>query len=164
MNRHYAFMLVLVACMAPAPSTPAQPAGDADSVAIAAIVADFDAAWAQGDADRWVAHYAPDAVFINILGMVLPDAEATRARHEQIFRGVFRGSRYHSTLRHLRFLGQDAAVADVDVAVTGFSALPPGSRPTEPGVLRTRMRHVLERVGGRWWIVATQNTAVAPAP
>lgn len=166
-------VLLLPACATPsapstlqrsAPPSSQRPASAlaADSVAIVALVAELDSAWAHADADRWVAPYAPDATFINILGMLLPDRAAVRERHDQIFRTVFSGSHYRSQLRALRFLGPDAAVADVDIEVTDFAALPPGSQPTQEGVLRTRMRHVLERADGRWWIVATQNTAVAP--
>lgn len=136
----------------------------ADSASIRGIVADLDSAWAHADADRWAAHYAPDADFINILGMLMPDRDAMRARHHDIFTGVFRGSRHAGTLRRLRFLDADVAIADVDVAVTGFAALPPGSRATEPGVLRTRMRHVLARTDGVWRIVTSQNTAILPRP
>lgn len=157
------FTLCMVFHAARVPAVVGQtPSADAES--IGAIVADLDAAWAHADADRWASHYAPDAEFINILGMVMPNVEAMRARHHEIFHGVFKGSRHKGTLRKLRFLGPDVAIADVDIEVTGFSALPPGSRPTAPGVLRTRMRHVLQKAGSRWRIVATQNTAVAPAP
>ncbi len=136
----------------------------ADSAAIRGIIADLDSAWAHADAERWAAHYAPDADFINILGMLMPDRESMKARHHDIFTGVFRGSRHTGTLRRLRFLDADVAIADVDVAVTGFASLPPGSRATEPGVLRTRMRHVLARVDGEWRIVTSQNTAILPRP
>jgi uncharacterized protein (TIGR02246 family) len=138
--------------------------GAADSVAIQGIVADLDSAWARADAGQWASHYAPDAEFINILGTVFLDVKSMQARHHEIFQGVFRGSRHHGEIRRLRFLEDDVAIADVDVEVTGFKTLPPGSRPTEPGVLRTRMRHVLTRTDGVWKIVATQNTAVAPRP
>jgi len=135
-----------------------------DSVAIHAVVADLDSAWARADAALWASHYAPDAEFINILGMLFPDVKTMQARHHEIFQGVFRGSRHHGSLRRVRFLRPDVAIADVDIEVTGFQALPPGSRPTERGVLRTRMRHVLTRTDVVWEIVATQNTAVAPSP
>ncbi|HET9250738.1 MAG TPA: SgcJ/EcaC family oxidoreductase [Candidatus Eisenbacteria bacterium] len=134
----------------------------ADSTAIHGIVAELDSAWARGDAGLWASHYAPDAEFINILGMLFPDVKSMQARHHEIFQGVFRGSRHQGFLRRLRFLGSDAAVADVDVSVTGYKALPPGSRASEPGVLRTRMKHVLARTNGVWRIVSSQNTAVAP--
>lgn len=135
-----------------------------DSVRIHAIVADLDSAWARGDAALWASHYEPEAEFINILGALFPDVESMQARHREIFQGVFKGSRHHSTLRRLRFLEDDVAIADIDVEVTGFSSLPPGSRPTEDGMLRTRMRHVLTRKDGVWRIAASQNTAVAPRP
>lgn len=136
----------------------------ADSASIRAIIADLDSAWAHADAERWASHYVADADFINILGMVMSDAKAMQARHDDIFHGVFKGSHHAGTLRRLRFLDSTAAIADVDVQVTGFTALPPGSRPTMPGVLRTRMKHVLTKNNERWSIVASQNTAVAPAP
>jgi uncharacterized protein (TIGR02246 family) len=136
----------------------------ADSASIGAIVADLDSSWAHADAALWASYYTADAEFINILGMLMPDVKSMQARHHEIFQGVFRGSRHLGTLRRVRFLGPDAAIADVDVEVTGFKALPPGSVPTAPGVLRTRMRHIFARVGGTWKIVASQNTAVAPKP
>jgi hypothetical protein len=96
-------------------------------------------------------------------GALMTNRDALRARLDQIFRGVFRGSRHEGTLRHLRFLGPDAAAVDEDIEITRFASLPAGIRPTAPGVLRTRMRHVFQRTGGRWVIVSSQNTAVAPA-
>jgi uncharacterized protein (TIGR02246 family) len=156
--------LALFAVLALSQAAFAQAPSSEDRTSIDALVADLDRAWAEQDADRWAAHYLPDAEFINILGRVMPDAKAMRARHHEIFTGVFAGSRHHGTLRSLRLLTADVAVADVDIEVTGFRALPPGARETAPGVLRTRMRHVLKKIDGRWWIAATQNTAVAPAP
>lgn len=147
-----------------APPVGAQaPATAPDSARVVAVLAALDSAWHAADAGRWVAHYAPDARFVNIAGALMADRRALRARLDQIFRGVFRGSRHLGTLRHLRFLSRDVAVVDEDIEITGFTGLPPGIRPTQPGVLRTRMRHVFQRTGGRWLIVASQNTAVAPA-
>ena len=139
-----------------------RPGRGADSARIATVLAALDSAWQSGAAKQWVAHYAPDANFINISGMRMTDRATLEARLAQIFGGIFRGSRHVGTLRHLRFLGADAAVADEDIEITGFAGLPAGISPTAPGVLRTRMRHVLERRAGRWVIVASQNTAVAP--
>ena len=154
---------LLVVLAAPAPVTAAGAAAP-DSLQIAGIVADLDSAWAHADAARWAKHYTADADFINILGMLMPDLKSMEARHHEIFTGVFHGSRHAGHLRKLRFPSSDVAVADVDVTVTGFKALPPGSRPTEPGVLRTRMRHVLRRTEEGWMIFTTQNTAIAPKP
>jgi uncharacterized protein (TIGR02246 family) len=160
------FMALAVSSLGSARGHAADAAVDAaaDSISIRATVAELDSAWAHGDAERWAAPYVANAEFINILGMLFSDRESMRARHQAIFEGPFRGSRYRGTLRRVRFLGPDAAIADVDIAVTDFRALPPGAQATEPGVLRTRMRHVLQRIDGRWRIVASQNTAILPRP
>ena len=144
----------------------ASPPATSDSVRIVAVLAALDSAWHAGDAGRWVAQYASGADFIgfiNISGTRMDDPGTLRARLALIFAGIFRGSRHVGTLRQLRFVSDDAAVADEDIEITGFSALPAGIAPTAPGVLRTRMRHVLIRRAARWVIVASQNTAVAPA-
>jgi len=165
MNAFRQLALGVVVGVALTPVAQAQPYGTAaDSTNIRATVADLDSAWSHADAARWAAHYSPDADFINILGMVMEGADAIRARQREIFDGVFKGSRRVSALKRVRFLQSTVAVADVDIAITEFKALPPGSQPTEPGILRARMRHVLTKTGDKWLIVATQNTAVAPAP
>ena len=134
-----------------------------DSASIIAILADLDEAWHTGDAARWVAHYAADARFVNVSGTLMSDAATLRARLDVIFRGIFRGSRHVGTLQFVRALGADGALVDEDIEITGFRGLPVGVQATVPGVLRTRMRHVLQRQGNRWVIVASQNTTVAPA-
>lgn len=134
----------------------------ADSARIAAVLADLDSAWQTHDAGRWAAHYAPDARFINVAGMLMPDAGTLRSRMAEILHGIFRNSRHVGTLRYLRRLGPDVVLAEEEIEIRGFTGLPAGVRATEPGVLRTRMRHVLQRVDDRWLIIASQNTAVAP--
>lgn len=161
------FLMVAVgvgfAGVVPASAQPSR--SRADSAHIVGVLAGLDSAWHAGDADRWVAAYAPAPDFlgfINISGTRMADRDLLRSRLAQIFTGIFRGSRHVGTLHQLRFLGDDVAVADEDIEITQFTGLPAGIAPTAPGVLRTRMRHVLQRRTGRWLIVASQNTAVAP--
>ena len=161
-------MLAVVLSVGFADAVPAsaQPSRSrADSAHIVGVLAGLDSAWHAGDADRWVAAYAPAPDFlgfVNISGTRMADRDVLRARLAQIFGGIFHGSRHVGTLRQLRFLGANLAVADEDIEITEFTGLPAGIAPTAPGVLRTRMRHVLQRRAGRWLIVASQNTAVAP--
>lgn len=159
-----AALLVAMVPGAPAQGRAGATGSAADSAAILHVVAELDSAWNRADAARGAANYVADCDFVNILGMVLPNREVMQARHHEIFVGVFHGSRHEGRLRRLRFLGSDTAIADVDITVTGFKGLPPGSYPTKPGALETRMKHVLTRIDGTWKIVATQNTAVAPRP
>ena len=165
----HALAAALVVCIAGAAPAGAQATSRAhaatDSMSIVRVLAGLDSAWQAGNAARWVAHYAPDAEFagfINISGLRMSDPGTLQARLAQIFGGIFRGSRHVGTLRQLRFVNADVAIADEDIEITGFTGLPPGISPTAPGVLRTRMRHVLVRRAGEWLIVASQNTAVAP--
>lgn len=166
MARYLCRMLIVAALCAIGATTAAAQTQEtsADTLAIRTIIGELDSAWAHSDADRWAKQYSPDADFINILGMYMPDIKAMHARHHEIMTGVFKGSRHAGTLRRLRFLDAIVAIADVDIEVTGYKALPPGVVPTAPGVLRTRMRHILTKSGEGWRIVATQNTAVAPTP
>ncbi len=154
-------MALLLALVSTAPAE--GPGGSAaDSAAILHVVAELDSAWNRADAARGAVNWVEDCDFVNIFGMVLPNREIMQARHHEIFVGIFRGTHHEARLRKLRFLGSDVAIADVEITVTGFKDLPPGTRPTRPGVLETRMKHVLTKVDGTWKIVATQNTAVAP--
>jgi hypothetical protein len=59
-------------------------------------------------------------------------------------------------------LGGDAAVAELQFTLVGYSRLPPGVTESRPGQLMTRLITVLERRRERWVIVAAQNTAILP--
>jgi len=135
----------------------------ADSTAILGIVARLDAAWGAMDAVAWAREFAPDAQFVNILGQTMNGATAIRDRHAFVFNGPFKGSRLTSTVSRLRFVGPLAAVVECNQDLTGYVALPPGSRETQPGVLKTRMVHMVAKVNGTWTVISTQNTQLQPS-
>jgi hypothetical protein len=63
------------------------------------------------------------------------------------------------------FLDPSIAVVDMEHAVTGHSALPPGVQNTDAsGTLRTQMKYVMRKSDGKWQIVSAQNTDVKPPP
>lgn len=119
-------------------------------------------AWNTADGAMWANEYWPEGELVNILGGVMPNAEAIRERHAAVLAGPFKGSHFESTVRHIQFLGPDVAIVDTDIRVTNFRALPRGAVATSPGVLLTRMKHVYQRRDGKWRIIASQNTAVLP--
>jgi uncharacterized protein (TIGR02246 family) len=119
-------------------------------------------AWNDRDAEAWVDAFAETSTFTNILGMHFPERAANKARHDQLFRTIFRDSTLGAEVLRVRMLGSHAAVADLEFRLRGYQGLPPGIVETEPGLLRTRLISVLERRNGRWWIVASQNTAILP--
>ena len=49
---------------------------------------------------------------------------------------------------------------DTDHAVRGYRELPPGVPSPGDGVLRTRMKYIVERRDASWSTTAAQNTAV----
>ncbi|PTL76791.1 DUF4440 domain-containing protein [Vitiosangium sp. GDMCC 1.1324] len=135
-----------------------------DEAVLRQLVAEQTEAWNRHDAAAWSKDFALDADFINIVGMVFTGRAEIEARHAAIFASVFKDSRTEVTVRKIRFLEPGVAVVDTEHAVTGFTGLPPGVQPTEPGLLRTRMRYVAKRTGGKWQIISGQNTDVKPAP
>ena len=55
-------------------------------------------------------------------------------------------------------------VVDLAVAVSGFSPAPPGAAPGPDGKVQTRLKHVVEKRGPEWKIIASQNTFVSGPP
>jgi len=135
-----------------------------DELAIRQLVSVQTEAWNRQDATAWTADYIPDADFVNIVGTVFTGREEIAQRHAAIFNTVFKGSHAEVTVRKLVFLGEDVAVVDTTHKVTNYQGLPPGVQATEPGLLRTQMKYVMQRVDGQWRIVAGQNTDEKPKP
>lgn len=130
---------------------------------IGALVAANSAAWAAKDAAAFAATYAVDAEFINPVGGTLSGRAAIQAQHVFLFAGPFAPSTSVNAIRRVVFLTGTIAIVDIDVTLTGFAGLPPGLRATEPGVVRSRARWVVEKRGGDWLIVAGQMTPFPPA-
>jgi uncharacterized protein (TIGR02246 family) len=129
---------------------------------IAALVRRLEEAWNAGDAAAWVQDCLDDADFINIRGEILSGRDASETRHAFMFEGPFRGSRLAISIRSVKHLSPDVAVVETDCHLTGAQRMPAGVLPTEAGMLLTRLKQVLVRRDGRWWIAASQNTAVVP--
>jgi uncharacterized protein (TIGR02246 family) len=119
-------------------------------------------AWNTSRAAAWADEYWPEGELINIRGDVLLGPAQVRDQTAKILAGPFKDSHFTYTLRSLRYIGSDVAIADMDILVAGFQGLPPGITVTSPGELRTRMKHVYERRGELWRIIASQNTAILP--
>ena len=133
-----------------------------DQRAIRQIVRDLPEAWNARDASAWVKDFTADSRFINILGMRFPDRVSNEARHAALFATIFRNSTLTAELLGIRFGGPASAIVEARLRLTGYEALPPGIQESEPGALETRLVDVLQRIDGRWRIIFSQNTAIAP--
>jgi uncharacterized protein (TIGR02246 family) len=159
-----AAVVALTFVLAPPAHAESAKAHAADEAAIRKLVDAQTEAWNRSDAVAWSKDYAADATFINIVGSVFNGRAEIEKRHAFVFDTLFKGSRTQVTVTRLVFVDANVAVVDMEHVVTGFTGLPPGVQPTEPGVLKTRMRFVMKKAGKTWEIVAGQNTEVKPAP
>ena len=131
---------------------------------IASLISAWDEAWNAGDAAAYAKNYTVNGELVNPLGGILDGREAIRAQHEFLFTGPFAGSTSTSEVRRTVYLGQDARLVDLDVALTGYPGLPPGLPEVEPGVVRVRIKLIVVRREAGWKILAEQVTPVVPAP
>ena len=135
-----------------------------DIAVIETIVASQMDAWNRGDAKAFSAQFAADGSFTNVLGIVYYGHEAFEQRHAELFQTVFKSSKAKMSIRKLRFIRADVAVADVDCEVSGHATLPPGIPAAPDGTVRSRLQLVLVRENGDWGITAFHNVGVAPLP
>ena len=131
------------------------------------------AATAEGQADV-LAHYGiieetmgcpvRSSLDVISLGRTPEGIEAFLDRHEEIFKGMFRGTVLHQDVVSLRFVGPTVAVVETLTWISGFSPLgpPPGSHTDSKGRLRTRLLQVMVKDGGEWKITVYHNVDVKP--
>jgi uncharacterized protein (TIGR02246 family) len=133
-----------------------------DVEAMQQIVDTFDAAWTAGDYVTYAGQYADVKDWVGPTGVVLTNPAAIAGLYRNVFTGFFAGSTRHSTIRAVTFLSGTLAVLDIDTRVTGFSSLPPGVVPWQPGTTRVLEKNILQKRGGEWRIIRHQQTSVAP--
>jgi uncharacterized protein (TIGR02246 family) len=112
------------------------------------ILEDEVAAWNNGYADAYSRHFAKDGTFTNLVGMFFTGRDAFRERHDQIFKGAYRGSTKQEDIVSLKFVRPDVAIVETLQTVTGFQKLLPGTTADAKGRLRTRLLQVLVKHGG----------------
>ena len=127
-----------------------------DEKAIQQLFSELMDAWNRGDASAFGARFQADGTFTNVNGGFYIGGDDFNLRHDEIFRGVFKGTTLSMTTRKLRFLRPDIAVVDMDLGVFGCHARPPGVQVRD-GALRTCLLMVLTKDHGKWWIAAYHN-------
>jgi uncharacterized protein (TIGR02246 family) len=169
-----ATVLIAAACSeapdATAPNTRTEPAftvAEGHVSGIHDLIAAQEAAWAAKDAVAYAANYTEDAEVIAPIAQIVAGRAAVQGQHVFLFNpvtGIFRASTQSLSLRSLTFLTGTIALVKLDVTLTGFHALPPGLRESEPGVVRTRVTWVAVKRGPQWRILFQQMTPFPPAP
>ena len=122
---------------------------DADR-AVRAVLDEVYAAWADNDADAFVAPYAETATAV-LPGMYLPDREAIRATMATLFAGELNGSTGVHEVQSIRFVD-----ADVAIVISKGAILRAGQ--TEPDAAsRALETWVLSKQDGTWRVHAFHN-------
>ena len=140
-----------------------------DERAIRDIVKGCEAAWNAGDGAAWVASFAEDADFVDLLGDRHQGRPAIEAGHRHIFATIYKGSRVEYRIDRLRFVRPDVAVAFVHARLWSRLAVAVDDPRREAHLGSTmsesqaRPTMILAKAGDRWQIVAFQNTRVARA-
>jgi uncharacterized protein (TIGR02246 family) len=130
--------------------------------AVRKIIQDQVTAWNKGDAEAYSQHFATDGTFTNILGMFYTGHEAFRERHDQIFKGVFRGTTKQEDVVSIKFWRPDVAVVETLQTISGIKTFFPGTAPDAKGRLRTRLLQIMVKDNGQWKIAAYHNVDVKP--
>ena len=120
------------------------------------VLALWDRAWAERDADSLASLFAEDADFVNVVGLWWHNREAIRQAHAYGFDVIFGASTFEFTSHRVRSLGPDAAVVHGKWKLTGQNT-PLGQ---DAGDRFGVFMFVLERDGQQWKVVAAQNTDI----
>ncbi len=138
--------------------------GKPDEAAIRNILQEEVAAWNKGDAQAYSQHFAADGTFTNVQGMFFTGHQAFLDRHEEIFKGMLRGTVLRQEVVSLKFVRPDTAVVEALTWISGFSPSgpPPGTHTDAKGRLRTRLLQVMVKDAEGWKTAAYHNVDVKP--
>lgn len=114
-------------------------------------------AWKMGDATAYGSRFRSDGTFTNVNGAFCVGREEFDLRHDEIFRGIFKGTTLSLTIRNLRLVRADVALVDIDVGIFECRVRPPGIEIGPDGALRTSLLLVLTKEQGKWLIAAYHN-------
>lgn len=124
-----------------------------DSAAIKQILVNQYQAWADGDADTFVADYAEEATVI-MPGVFRGNREEIRQSQAAAFATYLKGSTVTDDLQSIRFLDENHAVA-----ISKAGILFPGETEV-PADRLVNATFVLQKRDGRWLVAAYHNSPV----
>jgi uncharacterized protein (TIGR02246 family) len=127
-----------------------------DETAIREAVLVMEKGWNAGDAKMFGSYFTEDADYVVVNGMHLKGRKAIDEGHERIFATVYKGSVNKATIKSVRFLCPDVAIAHVAWHLK-FGE----NRATEARAMNTM---VWQKKDGKWQAVAFHNTPVVAPP
>jgi uncharacterized protein (TIGR02246 family) len=135
--------------------TATTPISTTDDRAVRAVLDAVYAAWADNDADAFVAPYALDATAVHT-GTVMPDRDAIRATMAAGFTGALSGSEGIHEVQSVRLVGSDTAL------VLSRGAIRFAGQAEPAAASRTLDGWVLSQHDGAWRVEAFHNCPEVP--
>ena len=125
-----------------------------DEAAIRKVVQQVQDGWNAHDAKTHAAAFALDADYVVVNGDHDKGREEIRARHTQLFTGIYKNSRNVATIKSIRFLRPDVAVVHNEWNLVHNLS---DSESRKGHALNTM---VMTKEKGKWSIAAYQNTPI----
>lgn len=120
------------------------------------VVHAFAECWNRHDMAAFARLFAPDAEFVNVVGLWWKGREQIKAAHEHTHATMFRNSRLTISEVGVRFPQPDLALARANWTLEGHVAPDGAALPARTGLLL----NVLQRDGAGWAIIDSQNTDI----
>ena len=124
-----------------------------DESAIRRIVQQVQDGWNAHDGKAFAAPFAPDADYVVVNGAYIKGKQAIEQGHTQIFSTLYRDSKNAATVKGVRFLRPDVAVAHVEWDLEWRV----GGEDRRSRAMNTM---VMTKDGGKWSIAAFHNTPI----
>lgn len=119
-----------------------------DEQAIIALLAERETAWNAGNTEAYAQLLTEDADILSATGRSARGRGALLKLFAEQHANAFAGVRTHTTVTHVRLIGRDAALADVEYWLEGGKT---------DAVRRGSMIFVLRKDPGRWRIAAIRS-------
>jgi uncharacterized protein (TIGR02246 family) len=156
-TRLHGIVMMLFACALTAAAQGAAPPADArgaDEAAVRENVRQMEEGWNTKSGALFARPFAEDADYVVINGMSFRGRAAIAETHQRIFETIFKDSTISLSVKQLRFLRPDVAVAHIN----GRNRTRASGEEREVEAIITL---VMVREAGAWKIAAFQNTQVA---
>ncbi|WPC67356.1 SgcJ/EcaC family oxidoreductase [Rhodoferax ferrireducens] len=128
----------------------------ADSAAVTRIVEAFAECWNRHDMNAFAELFAPDAEFVNVVGLWWKGRAEIKAAHEFTHQTLFKNSRLTLVELSTRFPTPQIAIVRCRWRLVGHVTPQGIPLPERQGVLL----NVLRQQDGKWFIIDSQNTDI----
>lgn len=128
----------------------------AEVTEVTRIVEAFAGCWNKHDMNAFAELFAPDAEFVNVVGLWWKGRAEIKAAHEFTHQTLFKNSRLTLAEVSTRFLTPQIAIARCRWNLVGHVTPEGTPLPERNGILL----NVLRQQGGKWFIIDSQNTDI----